>query len=186
LAHRDVPEGTDLSTSGKIVSPVDRHARLCRRTTAPATARPLRHLAGGRRGGITTSSCQPDTSPVIDNSATVDSAAPLVDTAIVNIHRGSADDVPRGQEMTRDRPVEGRRRRRLHDGARASTNAQVMRAPSLRGATSTRLIVQSTPRTRIGGEGVMNEGEFAARLGLFGIPKHRSLSHADATCGSRR
>src|SRR5258708_39933519 len=38
-------------------------------------------------GGITTIICQPDTSPVIDNSATVDFVLRRArDTAIVNIH----------------------------------------------------------------------------------------------------
>ena len=38
-------------------------------------------------GGITTIICQPDTSPVIDNSATVDFVLSRArDTAIVNIH----------------------------------------------------------------------------------------------------
>ena len=53
-------------------------------------------------GGITTIICQPDTSPVIDNSATVDFVLRRArDTAIVNIHPMAAlTKGMRGEEMT--------------------------------------------------------------------------------------
>src|SRR3954471_14121395 len=69
-----VPEGTDVvNCSGKIVAPglIDmrafvREPGFSHRETLPPASQ------AAATGGITTIICQPDTSPVIDNSATVD------------------------------------------------------------------------------------------------------------------
>jgi dihydroorotase len=84
-----VPEGTDIiNCAGKIVAPglIDMRAFVGepgashRETFASASQ-------AAAAGGITTIICQPDTSPVIDNSATVDFVLRRArDTAIVNIH----------------------------------------------------------------------------------------------------
>ncbi len=84
-----VPEGTDIiNCAGKVVAPglIDMRAFVGepgaghRETFASAS------LAAAA-GGITTIVCQPDTKPVIDNSATVDFILRRArDTAIVNIH----------------------------------------------------------------------------------------------------
>ena len=84
-----VPEGTDIiNCAGKIVAPglIDMRAFVGepgashRETFASASQ-------AAATGGITTIICQPDTSPVIDNSATVDFVLRRArDTAIVNIH----------------------------------------------------------------------------------------------------
>src|SRR3982074_3645331 len=135
-----VPEGTDIvNCAGKIVAPglVDMRAFVGepgashRETFASAS-----QAAPPRR--IPTIVCQPDTSPVIDNSATVDFVLRRArDTAIVNIHPMAALTTGmRGEEMT-------------EIGL---------------------LIVHHTEDPDLVGEGVMNEGEFAARLGLVGIP----------------
>ena len=83
-----VPEGTDIiNCAGKIVAPglIDMRAFIgepgldYRETFASAS------LAAAT-GGITTVICQPGTSPVIDNSATVDFVLRRArDTAVVNI-----------------------------------------------------------------------------------------------------
>jgi dihydroorotase len=57
------------------------------------------------------------------------------------------------------------------DGARSVTNAQVMRRALAYARDFDALIVHFTEDPNLAGEGVMNEGEFAARLGLTGIPK---------------
>src|SRR5437879_9098267 len=82
-----VPEGTDIvNCSGKIVAPglIDMRAFVGepgashRETFASASQ-------AAAAGGITTIVCQPDTSPVIDNSATVDLVLRSArDTALVN------------------------------------------------------------------------------------------------------
>ena len=56
------------------------------------------------------------------------------------------------------------------DGAKSVTNAQVMRRALIYARDFDVLIVHHTEDPDLVGEGVMNEGEFAARLGLIGIP----------------
>jgi dihydroorotase len=57
------------------------------------------------------------------------------------------------------------------DGEKSVTNAQVMRRALTYGGDFDALIVHHTEDPDLVGDGVMNEGEFAARLGLLGIPK---------------
>jgi dihydroorotase len=57
------------------------------------------------------------------------------------------------------------------DGTRSVTNAQVMRRALTYASDFDALIVHHTEDPDLVGEGVMNEGEFAARLGLLGVPK---------------
>ncbi|MGX9392647.1 dihydroorotase [Nitrobacteraceae bacterium UC4446_H13] len=123
-------------------------------------------------GGITTIICQPDTSPVIDNSATVDFVLRRArDTAIVNIHpmaaltKGMA-----GQVMTEFGLLKDAGAVAFTDGAHSVTNAQVMRRALIYARDFDALIVHHTEDPNLVGEGVMNEGEFATRLGLIGVP----------------
>ena len=57
------------------------------------------------------------------------------------------------------------------DGDKSVTNAQVMRRALTYAGDFDALIVHHTEDPDLIGDGVMNEGEFAARLGLLGIPK---------------
>ena len=57
------------------------------------------------------------------------------------------------------------------DGARSIVNAQVMRRTLTYARDFDALIVHHTEDPDLTGDGVMNESEFAARLGLLGIPK---------------
>jgi dihydroorotase len=57
------------------------------------------------------------------------------------------------------------------DGMRSITNAQVMRRALIYARDFDALIVHHTEDPDLTGEGVMNEGEFASRLGLIGVPK---------------
>jgi dihydroorotase len=56
------------------------------------------------------------------------------------------------------------------DGAKSVTNAQVMRRALIYARDFDALIVHHTEDPDLVGEGVMNEGEFATRLGLVGVP----------------
>jgi dihydroorotase len=169
-----VPEGTDIiNCAGKIVAPglIDIRAFVGepgaghRETFASAS-----HAAAA--GGITTIVCQPDTSPVIDNSATVDFVLRRArDTAIVNIHpmaaltKGLA-----GKEMTEIGLLKEAGAVAFTDGARSVMNAQVMRRALTYARDFDALIVHHTEDRHLVGEGVMNEGELSARLGLTGVP----------------
>jgi dihydroorotase len=169
-----VPEGTDIvNCAGKIVAPglIDMRAFVGepgaghRETFASASQ-------AAAAGGITTIICQPDTKPVIDNSATVDFILRRArDTAIVNIHpmaaltKGMA-----GAEMTEIGLLKAAGAVAFTDGEHSVTNAQVMRRALTYARDFDALIVHHTEDPDLVGEGVMNEGEFAARLGLVGIP----------------
>ena len=169
-----VPEGTDIiNCAGKIVAPglIDMRAFVGepgashRETFASASQ-------AAAAGGITTIICQPDTSPVIDNSATVDFVLRRArDTAIVNIHPMAAlTKGMRGDEMTEIGLLKAAGAVAFTDGDRSVTNAQVMRRALTYARDFDALIVHHTEDPDLVGEGVMNEGEFATRLGLVGIP----------------
>jgi dihydroorotase len=169
-----VPEGTDvINCAGRIVAPglVDMRA-FCgepglghRETFATASQ-------AAATGGITTIVCQPDTQPVIDNSATVDFVLRRArDTAIVNIHPMAAlTKGLHGEEMTEIGLLKAAGAVAFSDGDKSVTNAQVMRRALTYAHDFDALIVHHTEDPDLVGEGVMNEGEFAARLGLMGIP----------------
>jgi dihydroorotase len=169
-----VPEGTDVvNCAGKVVAPglVDMRAFVGepgashRETFASASQ-------AAATGGITTIVCQPSTSPVIDNSATVDFVLRRArDTAIVNIHPMAAlTKGLGGDEMTEIGLLKAAGAVAFTDGDRSVTNAQVMRRALTYARDFDALIVHHTEDPHLVGEGVMNEGEFATRLGLIGIP----------------
>ncbi|MBR0937756.1 dihydroorotase [Bradyrhizobium jicamae] len=169
-----VPEGTDVvNCAGKIVAPglIDMRAFVGepgashRETFASASQ-------AAAAGGITTIICQPDTSPVIDNSATVDFVLRRArDTAIVNIHPMAAlTKGLQGHEMTEIGLLKAAGAVAFTDGDKSVTNAQVMRRALTYARDFDALIVHHTEDPDLVGEGVMNEGEFATRLGLMGIP----------------
>ncbi|KIZ41111.1 MULTISPECIES: dihydroorotase [Rhodopseudomonas] len=169
-----VPEGTDIvNCAGMIVAPglIDMRAFVGepgashRETFASASQ-------AAAVGGITTIICQPDTSPVIDNSATVDFVMRRArDTAIVNIHPMAAlTKGMNGVEMTEIGLLKAAGAVAFTDGEHSVMNAQVMRRALTYARDFDALIVHHTEDPDLVGEGVMNEGEFASRLGLVGIP----------------
>ena len=170
-----VPEGTDIiNCAGKIVAPglIDMRAFVGEPGASHRETFASASLAAAA-GGITTIICQPDTSPVIDNSATVDFVLRRArDTAIVNIHPMAAlTKGLGGQEMTEIGLLKAAGAVAFTDGDRSVTNAQVMRRALTYARDFDALIVHHTEDQDLTGEGVMNEGEFAARLGLIGAPK---------------
>jgi dihydroorotase len=169
-----VPEGTDIiNCAGKIVAPglIDMRAFVGEPGASHRESFASASQAAAA-GGITTIICQPDTSPVIDNSATVDFVLRRArDTAIVNIHPMAAlTKGLRGEEMTEIGLLKAAGAIAFTDGARSVMNAQVMRRTLTYARDFDALIVHHTEDPNLVGEGVMNEGEFASRLGLLGIP----------------
>ncbi|WP_093761348.1 dihydroorotase [Tardiphaga sp. OK245] len=178
-AHRGigaagVPEGTDIiNCVGKVVAPglVDMRAFVgepgaSHRETFASASR------AAAAGGITTIICQPDTSPTIDNSATVDFVLRRArDTAIVNIHPMAAlTKGLEGHEMTEIGLLKAAGAVAFTDADKSITNAQIMRRALTYARDFDALIVHYTEDPDLVGEGVMNEGERASRLGLMGIP----------------
>ena len=169
-----VPEGTDIvNCAGMIVAPglIDMRAFVGepgaghRETFASASR-------AAAAGGITTIICQPGTSPVIDNSATVDFVLRRArDTAIVNIQPMAAlSKGMNGAEMTEFGLLKAAGAVAFTDGDRSVMNALLMRRALTYASDFDALIVHHTEDPNLVGEGVMNEGEFASRLGLVGIP----------------
>ncbi|MGM4885250.1 dihydroorotase [Tardiphaga sp. 20_F10_N6_6] len=169
-----VPEGTDIiNCAGKVVAPglVDMRAFVgepgaSHRETFASASR------AAAAGGITTIICQPDTSPTIDNSATVDFVLRRArDTAIVNIHPMAAlTKGLEGHEMTEIGLLKAAGAVAFTDADKSITNAQIMRRALTYARDFDALIVHYTEDPDLVGEGVMNEGERASRLGLMGIP----------------
>ena len=170
-----VPEGTEVyDCRGRLVAPglVDMRAFIGepgaghRETLASASE-------AAAAGGVTTIICQPDTSPAIDNPATVDFVQRRArDTAIVHVHPMAAlTKGLEGKEMTEIGLLKAAGAVAFTDGAKSVTNAQVMRRALAYARDFEALIVHHTEDPDLTGDGVMNEGEFAARLGLLGVPK---------------
>lgn len=170
-----VPQGTEIvDCKGHIVAPglVDMRAFVGepgaehRETLATASQ-------AAAAGGVTTVICQPDTDPVIDDHAIVDFILRRArDTAIVHIAPMAAlTKGLKGQEMTEIGLLKAAGAVAFTDGLKSVTNAQVMRRALSYARDFDVMIVHHTEDPNLIGEGVMNDGELAARLGLHGIPK---------------
>jgi dihydroorotase len=170
-----VPEGTEvIDCKGKVVAPglVDMRAFVgepgaeYRETFATASQ-------AAAAGGVTTIVCQPDTNPAIDEPAVVDFVLRRArDTAIVHVHPMAAlTKGLKGEEMAEIGLLKAAGAVAFTDGARSVTNAQLMRRALTYAGDFDALIVHHTEDPDLIGEGVMNEGEFASRLGLMGSPK---------------
>lgn len=170
-----VPQGTEIvDCKGHVVAPglVDMRAFVGepgaehRETLATASQ-------AAAAGGVTTIVCQPDTDPVIDDHAIVDFILRRArDTAIVHVAPMAAlTKGLKGQEMTEIGLLKAAGAVAFTDGIRSVTNAQVMRRALSYARDFDVLIVHHTEDPDLIGEGVMNDGELAARLGLHGIPK---------------
>ena len=170
-----VPEGTEIvDCHDKVVAPglIDLRAFVgepgaeYRETLASASQ-------AAAAGGVTTIVCQPETNPVIDEPAMVDFLLRRArDTAIVHVHPMAAlTKGLKGAEMTEIGLLKAAGAVAFTDGAKSVTNAQVMRRALTYARDFDAIIVHHTEDPNLAGEGVMNEGEFAARLGLSGAPK---------------
>jgi dihydroorotase len=170
-----VPEGTEVvDCRGKVATPglIDMRAFVgepgaeYRETFASASQ-------AAAAGGVTTIVSQPGTSPAIDEPAMVDFVLRRArDTAIVHVHPMAAlTKGAKGREMTEIGLLKAAGAVAFTDGAKTVTNAQVMRHALVYARDFDALIVHFTEDPDLVGDGVMNEGEFAARLGLVGVPK---------------
>jgi dihydroorotase len=124
-------------------------------------------------GGVTTVVSMPDTSPVLDDPAVIDFIVRRArDTSIVNICPAAAlTKGLEGREMAEIGRLKEAGAIAFTDGARSVTNAQVMRRALTYARDFDALIIHHVEDPDLVGQGVMNEGEFASRLGLPGIPR---------------
>ena len=170
-----VPEGTEIvDCRGRVVAPglIDMRAFVGepgaehRETLSSASQ-------AAAAGGVTTIISQPDTTPAVDDPAVVDFVQRRArDTAIVHVHPMAAlTKGLKGQEMAEIGLLKAAGAVAFTDGARSIVNAQVMRRALIYARDFEALIVHHTEDPDLVGEGVMNDGEFATRLGLIGVPK---------------
>jgi dihydroorotase len=128
--------------------------------------------AAAAAGGITTIICRPDTKPPLDDAAAIDYVKRRArDRAIVRVAPMAAlTKGCEGDEMTEFGLLKEVGAVAYSDGAKSVRNAQVMRRALTYGRMFNALVVQHCEDADLVGDGVMNEGEFAARLGLHGVP----------------
>lgn len=124
-------------------------------------------------GGVTTLVTMPDTDPAVDEPAIVDYMLRRArDTAVVRVLPAAALTKGReGKEMTEFGLLGEAGAVAFTDGARSVTNARVMRRALLYARDVGALVMNHCEDRDLVGDGVMNEGEFSARLGLLGIPR---------------
>jgi dihydroorotase len=123
-------------------------------------------------GGVTTIAVMPDTVPPLDDVASIDFVTRRArDRSIVRVYPMAALTKGRdGKEMTEFGLLKEAGAVAYTDGARCVANAQVMRRAMVYGRMFDALLVQHCEDPDLASEGVMNEGETAARLGLPGVP----------------
>src|SRR5437763_16796587 len=170
-----VPEATEvIDCKGKVVAPglIDMRAFIgepgaeYRETIASASQ-------AAAAGGVTTIVSQPDTSPASDDPAIVDFVLRRARyTSIVHVQPMAAlTKGLRGEELAEIGLLKAAGAVAFTDAANSVTNAQVMRRALTYARDFDALVVHHTEDPHLVGDGVMNEGEFASRLGLLGIPK---------------
>lgn len=123
-------------------------------------------------GGVTTIVCRPDTDPPIDDPAIIDFIKRRArDKAIVNVLPAAAlTKGIAGKEITEFGLLLEAGAVAFTDGASAVRNPQVMRRAMTYGRDFDALLINHVEDPDLRGAGVMNEGEFASRKGLPGIP----------------
>ena len=175
VTRDSAPEGARIiDCRGDVVAPglIDMQAFVGepgaehRETIATATA-------SAAVGGVTTIISSPETSPAVDDPAVVDFVLRRArDTGRVRVLPMAA--LTRGCEG-REISEFGLLRQAgaiaFSDGARSVRNALVMRRALTYARDFDALVVHFTQDEELVAEGVMNESEFAQRLGLPGVPR---------------
>lgn len=175
VTRDSAPEGARIiDCRGDVVAPglIDMQAFVGepgaehRETIATATA-------SAAVGGVTTIISSPETSPAVDDPAVVDFVLRRArDTGRVRLLPMAA--LTRGCEG-REISEFGLLRQAgaiaFSDGARSVRNALVMRRALTYARDFDALVVHFTQDEELVAEGVMNESEFAQRLGLPGVPR---------------
>jgi dihydroorotase len=168
------PHAHIVDCAGDIVAPglIDMRAFLGepgaehRETIASATA-------AAAAGGITTILMRPDTTPAVDEAAVVDFLLRRArDTGRVRVLPSAAlTKGLAGLEIAEIGLLQQAGAIAFSDGARSVRNSQVMRRALAYASDFDALIIHYTQDADLSAGGVMNEGEFASRLGLAGIPR---------------
>ncbi|HEY1720901.1 MAG TPA: dihydroorotase [Magnetospirillaceae bacterium] len=123
-------------------------------------------------GGVTSMVCLPNTTPVIDDVATVEFVARrarLIGLAKVYPYAAATRGMG-GKELAEMGLLKEAGALAFTDGLRAVSDARMMRRVLAYAATFDAIVMQHPEEASLAEGGLMNEGETATRLGLAGIP----------------
>jgi dihydroorotase len=137
-----------------------------RETIATATA-------AAAAGGVTTILARPDTNPPVDEPAVVDFLLRRArDTGRVRVLPSAALSVGlKGTEIAEIGLLQLAGAVAFSDGAKSIRSARLLRRIMEYARDFDALVIHYAEDFDLASEGVMNEGEFASRLGLAGIPR---------------
>ncbi len=128
-------------------------------------------------GGVTTMVCLPNTNPVIDDVSIVE----FIARRAREVHQvkvfcyGALTRELKGKELTEIGLLQDAGALAFTDGESATFDALVMRRALSYARAFDALIIQHPEEPNLVGNGVMNEGEIASRLGLTGIPSEAEV-----------
>lgn len=173
--RRNAPEGANvIDCKGRVLCPGLIDAQVF--TGEPGyehreTLKTASHSAAA--GGVTTMIVMPETDPVIDQVSLVDFIQRRArDNAIVHIHTMAAVTKGlKGEEMTEIGLLKRAGAVAFSNGKASVANTRVMKNALLYGRDFGAVIVHHTEDPYLSGNGGMNSGEVATRLGLPGISK---------------
>lgn len=167
------PEVRTVDCAGDIVAPglIDMHAFVgepgaeYRETIATVTA-------AAAAGGVTSILALPDTTPPVDDPAVVDFLLRRArDTGLVRILPCAAlTKGLRGEDIAEIGLLLQAGAVAFSDGSHSIRNASILRRAMLYAHDFDALVIHFAQDHDLAGDGVMNEGERASRLGLAGIP----------------
>ncbi|MBL4690110.1 MAG: dihydroorotase, partial [Rhodospirillales bacterium] len=129
-------------------------------------------VAAAVSGGVTSAVCLPNTEPVIDDMSVVEFVARRArKQGMAKVYPyGAVTKGLAGEELAELGLLAESGAVAFTDGVRAVADAQVMRQALSYASTFGLMIVQHPEEPSLAAGGVMNAGEVATRLGLFGIP----------------
>ena len=163
-----------IDCRGDVVAPglVDMHAFVgepgaeYRETIATATA-------AAAAGGVTSILARPDTNPPVDEAAVVDFLMRRArDTGRVRILPCAAlTKGLRGADIAEIGLLLQAGAIAFSDGSRSIANARILRRAMVYAGDFDALLIHFAEDRDLAADGVMNEGAFASRLGLLGIPR---------------
>ena len=125
-------------------------------------------------GGITTMICMPNTSPVIDHPAIIQSIQRKArEVALSKVYcTGSITRGTKGIEISELQLMQESGAVGFTDGNKSVANARVMKRALSYVKSFNGLIIQHAEEPELSHNGVVNEGEVSTRLGLTGIPSY--------------
>ena len=125
-------------------------------------------------GGITTMICMPNTSPVIDHPAIIQSIQRKArEVALSKVYcTGSVTRGTKGIEISELQLMKESGAVGFTDGNKSVANARVMKRALNYVKSFNGLIIQHAEEPELSRNGVVNEGEVSTRLGLTGIPSY--------------